>query len=370
MNWGDLTLRILSGATGALLLYAGLFIYEDEEKAIQNKLENWWLDFTKLHGTVISKQTEISTFAVTKVRDVFDRLFSSNVWSRHAICVAFELFVYVFGLAQVLLLTLGFGNAVLAAAESTSTPALIAYLHLPTSLILLFLLFGACCTYFTYRLYSIFTTVTLHAREYTSRLSLTTIIYYLALISVFYFAGSIVFSPRSPRHTLGVNQPHPVAQSITLILGLVTVVLFILASAYLLRRMATLTIEMESEWPLAIGLTGAWFITILTLYLEVSAAGRFGFHDAISRFLLLAITIGAALLTGTWTFLIAIIAGILTLHRIIWPIMERLLYNLPRHKIIESKRALLTLSSIFLTFAGISGDAWAHILEIAGKFIK
>jgi hypothetical protein len=49
-------LRILAGMAGALLLYVAFFLYEDEEKRIQNRLEQIWKRIDALQSSAMSKE--------------------------------------------------------------------------------------------------------------------------------------------------------------------------------------------------------------------------------------------------------------------------------------------------------------------------
>lgn len=52
----QILLRILAGITGALLLYAAFFLYEDEEARIQNRLEQIWKRIDALQSSAMSKE--------------------------------------------------------------------------------------------------------------------------------------------------------------------------------------------------------------------------------------------------------------------------------------------------------------------------
>jgi hypothetical protein len=52
-----LALRVLAGVAGAMAIYAALFLYEDEQGKIENKLEEWWVRLDDGRNAAVSRHT-------------------------------------------------------------------------------------------------------------------------------------------------------------------------------------------------------------------------------------------------------------------------------------------------------------------------
>lgn len=74
-------LRVLAGVAGALSLYAALFLYEDEQGKIQNKLEEWWVGLSDMQSEALSRHTGFMREVARLTTQGFDRLLGPRLLS-------------------------------------------------------------------------------------------------------------------------------------------------------------------------------------------------------------------------------------------------------------------------------------------------
>ncbi len=76
---------------GVVLIYAGLFLYEDEEKQFQNKIEEWWIRVSDKHKASRSKVAAFMQEIARSTGTGFDRLFGQRLFSLRVIPVSIYL---------------------------------------------------------------------------------------------------------------------------------------------------------------------------------------------------------------------------------------------------------------------------------------
>jgi len=82
------SLRIVAGLAGGLSLYAALFLYEDEQGRIQNKLEEWWVKLRDQEDSAISRHAAFMRAVARLATHGFDRVFGERVFSFRALWVS------------------------------------------------------------------------------------------------------------------------------------------------------------------------------------------------------------------------------------------------------------------------------------------
>lgn len=80
--------RIGAGLAGLLLLYAGTFLYEDEQGKIQNKLEEWWVRLRDKENPAISRHAAFMREVARLATQGFNRLLGDKIFSFRALCVS------------------------------------------------------------------------------------------------------------------------------------------------------------------------------------------------------------------------------------------------------------------------------------------
>jgi hypothetical protein len=89
LGWG--LLRSLSVAAGCLLLYVAFFIYEDEQKVLQNVIETAWIRIHDASQGALRIAAQIFSEAAELLTRALDRLFGERTLSLQAFAVSYNL---------------------------------------------------------------------------------------------------------------------------------------------------------------------------------------------------------------------------------------------------------------------------------------
>jgi hypothetical protein len=103
-NLTHATVRIAAGVAGVLLLYAALFLYENEQGEIQNKLEEWWVRLVDRQSGALSRHTAFMQEVANLATRGFDRVFGEKLVSPQAVGVSV---CYSIGSCLLAILTIG-----------------------------------------------------------------------------------------------------------------------------------------------------------------------------------------------------------------------------------------------------------------------
>jgi hypothetical protein len=77
--------RVVAGALGAILIYSALFLYKEEEGGLENRIEQWWQRIRDLHAHAISGQTAFVKVVADKTSQGFTKLFGERLFGPKAI---------------------------------------------------------------------------------------------------------------------------------------------------------------------------------------------------------------------------------------------------------------------------------------------
>jgi len=94
-HFGHIVLRVLAGIAGAVALYAALFLYEDQQGKIENRLEEWWVKLEDQRNLAVSRNTAFMREVARLAGQGFDRLFGQKLFSLQAFGVSTSLTVAV-----------------------------------------------------------------------------------------------------------------------------------------------------------------------------------------------------------------------------------------------------------------------------------
>lgn len=83
-----IVLRCLAATAGLLLCYGALFLYEDEQRVLQSTLETLWIEIDDLRRNAVRKHVALLRVAATASLEFLDRLFGRSLLSTRAIGVA------------------------------------------------------------------------------------------------------------------------------------------------------------------------------------------------------------------------------------------------------------------------------------------
>src|SRR6516225_435142 len=81
-------LRILTGLAGLTFVYAAIFLYEDEQGKLQNRLEHWWIEVNDQQKIATSQYASFMRELAKVAAGIFDRLFGSRLFSWRALRVS------------------------------------------------------------------------------------------------------------------------------------------------------------------------------------------------------------------------------------------------------------------------------------------
>jgi hypothetical protein len=84
-HWVQALFRTGAGLAGALLVYAAIFLYEDEQGKIQNRLEDWWVRVSDAEKTATSRYAVFMREVAKAATGLFDRLFGPKLVSWRAL---------------------------------------------------------------------------------------------------------------------------------------------------------------------------------------------------------------------------------------------------------------------------------------------
>src|SRR6266700_6033802 len=100
MSKGDVLLRIAFALLGSGVLLT-LFLREDEEGRIQNRLEELWIRIDDAQSAALSRQAAFVAEIARVVTRILDRIFGERLFSAHAASVS-----AFYGLASSILFSL------------------------------------------------------------------------------------------------------------------------------------------------------------------------------------------------------------------------------------------------------------------------
>jgi hypothetical protein len=104
-NFVHILLRILAGIAGALLLYVAIFLYEDEEARLQNRLEEIWQRINEVQSRAFSREAAFLYGVTRATRAILDRLMGPELLSLQSIAVSAAFSVASFSLYWLSLIT-------------------------------------------------------------------------------------------------------------------------------------------------------------------------------------------------------------------------------------------------------------------------
>ena len=84
----SIVIRTITVVLALIILYLSAFLREDEEGKIQNLVEGWWIRLNDLKSVALSKQMAFMRTVAAIANSWFDRLFTKKLLSPTAICVS------------------------------------------------------------------------------------------------------------------------------------------------------------------------------------------------------------------------------------------------------------------------------------------
>jgi hypothetical protein len=335
--WTDLAVRVVAGLSGLATLYVAWFVYEDEEKLLQSKVETWWLQFDDLRNNMVSRQAAFVVVVAQKAHDALDTVFGPSLMAKDAIASATCLALAGY-LAAILLDGLQHFSIVTNGAIATASVAAFACGIAPLASdrfrkfprVLLWVVVVVCILDFIGQFFAL--AISLVTEEmppgYPSLLS----------VAVGPFASSGAFAA-----------------------GVALILLQVAAA----RRALNLTVVSKSEWPVVrsmflIGVAIAIVLAATWMSSDAFSPDSFTLQNLL--FLAGTLILGTSIIAAVLYILFAGTAVIMLLHRMAWPLVSRLLYSLQRYKIVQSKKTLNAIGAVLLGVAIPGAKGWLKLL--------
>ena len=356
MVWINEAVRLAAALAAIATFYVAWFVYEDEERRLQNKIETWWLQFDDIHSKMVSRQAAFVIIVAQRASDILDRMFGQALFAKDSIATAVCLAIggwYFF--SEVLL-------ALFRAFVPDSHGGGAAWGYIAAGFSIL-----ACAAA---------PLVSPHLRR-LPRVIMWMFVAYLvasAVVMILGFVLSVLSGTALKASSLLDFSPSQLLGNAALLVGIALILFEVAVARYAMRW----TILARSEWPIVLGMAlvsvpigivlALW---VKTMFLKLTAGGTSVDLAVITPQNLLfwgAIVIVLACFVSTALCgLLAVIASIMLLHRIIWPLTSRVLYALGRYRLVQNKAAALNAAGVTLAGIAITGVyGWQTILKHFG----
>lgn len=314
MDWVDVIVRTVAGMATLPVLYVAWCVYEDEEKKLQSKIEDLWLQFDDLSMDVLSRQATFVRVVAVKAVTIIDRVFGAKNFSFSAFSAA--ACICLAGIAAVL-------PFLLHEVEKTGLRELLTQIELAAFI----------CAGFAYFFPSVVK-------------GIVGVLAAVLIVALLLIPGG---------QFLGVG----------IALCIVSSMLLVAVGRWALARAARTASEGAFLGALLI------FLGILPAYTSflfgsvvLALVQGFMLGGIINAIMLVLITISAMAIPVGLFLLVVVIGLMLLLHRAAWPLTSRLLYNLPRASVVEHKTALKALSAFLIGIACTGVHGWQPVLKL------
>jgi len=84
----DLVIRLLAAGAAVVLLYVGLCVYEDQEKALQSRIEDWWIELDDLRRSMTTRHAEFANIISRRANGVLEHVFRGTLFSKNSVATA------------------------------------------------------------------------------------------------------------------------------------------------------------------------------------------------------------------------------------------------------------------------------------------
>jgi hypothetical protein len=346
MNQVLLLLRILSASGGVLLLYMAFFLYENEEGKIQNSLENWWTSMDDRRNNVVTTHRYFLSKVSYVLRLHLDMLLGEKLFSSRATKISIS---YSLGSACILSII------VQASIHVGNNP----YIWL----IKIWLVYSG------YQWIKVATNAYVGNNQPIFRIILNQGLLVMLILCLVYFPLVFILGDlpeAAPMAAIGVG--------ILSVFGLLFDILFVALTRKILRLAGDFSSWLKASSALLVNMIAIVCMGILPCYLGrlpgvkqyADWLKQFGFDDATVKMmfdLVAASNVPAILVSSAFVFLTIS----LFFHQFFWSILQRPIYSLQRHNVIEKKKLLGMLGLCLLYIAYPSSlDGLAGLLKGIG----
>lgn len=312
--------RLVALLIGMLAYYVAFFMYEDEEGKWQNRIEKVWVainDREKQSGTRASALfSKVATIVTRAFNCIFGgRLFSARFVGTSISCSFAALFLFVF-------VFLGLGRP-LGLLKPLSPTDLVFVSHVERLSLIAGLLFSF---------------LAILPSLWHSRWSIA-----LSLLPVILFGFGLVFSVGT--HSL---KPKSSAFFVGLVLSLLSDVLLIALVRFTVRWVSEKASVSRTALAILIQVGIVYFVILVPLAIPAALPDDFRQSEGLMALVVMgSLNLFTALASSV--FLLSLLG--LLLHRVLWPVLDRILYPLARHQVIRNRKLMVPLGTGCFIFA-------------------
>jgi hypothetical protein len=315
--------RCIAGCLGVILIYSALFLYKEEEGGLENRIEQWWQKIRDLHAHAISRETAFLKVVADVTSKGFAKLFGERLFGQKAVVASM-----CYSQAAVLLCEM------------------ILYLLYPPVFVItvvFYLATGTQCLVFLF-LGSLGPFID---RRWQKRFWLLSVLIATAIWPLGLDVSGAPFGVFSEHGMYGITY---YARDVAILLfSVVCDFLFIALTRVMLARAA------ESNSFVKITALAIGNACLAALLFIVPLVGSFSLrswsstHGWLAEVQQLLLFVGSsnfldALVSLSW-FLIAIM---MLLHRLFWPLIERPVYAVFRYRVFSEQKKLVFFSGVAL----------------------
>jgi hypothetical protein len=289
MSIAIIIVRCMAGCLGVILIYSALFLYKDEEDKLENRIEQWWQRIRNLHAHAISRETAFLKVVAEITSKGFTKLFGKRLFGLKAVSAS----ICYSQAATLLFFTFALGRV----GESE-----VIQVRLVSGILcLVFLLFGSLGPF-------------IHRRSPK--------LFWLAFVLMLTIGWPLLLLLRQWLYfSISVAEIIPFAVACDF--------LFIVLTRLMLAHAA----QSNSFLKIAtLGIGNAFLAAVLVVVPIYSWAWLYDHHLFAPIVLPLALLGFSNSLDGLVSLSWFLIAIVMLLHRLFWPLIERPLYALYRHR--------------------------------------
>ncbi len=328
-------IRTITAVLAVMLLYSSAFLREDEEGRVQNVIEGWWIRLNDLQSAALSEQMAFMRTVAAIATSWFDRLFTKKLFSLTAICVSI-----CFTFSSLALGMLYFGQLFSYFREFNNPnrwdiPEELSVLALCGGIAAVFLFLGFVRSFLK----------TKHLQRIWL-LSICLIVPLTFSVTHEMFGVGEKFSETGVR----VDIMYDLTKESLVFIAVCTVSVIADFSLITLNRLSLRWIKQSKVFAPSIGIViGNCVLAVLYIWIPAQLGGGNPIFEY-NIWKLAAEWISAAnILTALVALVFVLVALIMILHRIAWPLVERLVYALARFGIFRHRKALATVGLALLS---------------------
>jgi len=355
-DWFTYSLRVIALLSGLICIYVALFLYEDEHGKIQVVLEDMWLRISEQHHIALARHTVFMREVANVTDSVFDRLLGRSLLSLQSAGVSICYSMASIGLGHLLFVL--FGDRVGMKYEgalpiSHGTPRMMYFLFAVVFI----------GTFLSLGTLPMFTTKRLWLAVWTCLLSIFGFLWSVGLIYSFLMLINYGFAS-PPR--LAFFYAEFTAMSIGVGAGILFDIGYIALTRWALRWQVQSTSFVKITVVVLVNCLLAFTLVIVPVWLSEKILYVLANYHIVG-ILYSGILFAAAsnIITSLGTLLSIVLAILMLVHRICWPLLERPIFALQGLGIARRKK-VFAASGIALI--GVSLGHTPEVLKVIDKF--